>query len=171
QPAQISQEIENRIINTVKKGLGCLDIRNGASHSEVLLMNNGEIRIVEIAGRMGGDLIGSHLVPYSTGFDFVKAVIDVSLASFNLKNFELTHKKYSGTYYILPKPGRITSIKDNSVKFNHIQHTISIMKEGDVVSRVIDGANTRAGIIVYAHPEKKVDLDPNAVVEFRTVNI
>ena len=37
-----------------------------------------EIKIIEIGGRMGGDCIGSDLVQYSTGIDYVKAVIQVA---------------------------------------------------------------------------------------------
>ena len=35
--------------------------------------------VMEIAGRMGGDFIGSDLVPLSTGYDFLKGVIEVAL--------------------------------------------------------------------------------------------
>ena len=38
----------------------------------------GNIRIIEIGSRMGGDAIGSDLVYYSTGIDFVRCVIDVA---------------------------------------------------------------------------------------------
>ncbi len=59
--------------------LTSLGIRNGASHSEFKINNTGEIKIIEIGGRMGGDFIGSTLVFQSTGVDFLKAVIDVAL--------------------------------------------------------------------------------------------
>ena len=39
---------------------------------------DGNIGIIEIGARMGGDCIGSHLVYLSTGYDFLKMVIDVS---------------------------------------------------------------------------------------------
>ena len=38
-------------------------------------------RIIEIGARMGGDCIGSHLVPLSCGVDFVGAVVDVALGN------------------------------------------------------------------------------------------
>ena len=40
---------------------------------------NGEIKIIEIAARMGGDFIGSDMVYTSTGFDFLKNVIKVAV--------------------------------------------------------------------------------------------
>ncbi len=39
---------------------------------------DGEVRIIEIGSRMGGDCIGSDLVPLSTGYDFMEMVIDVA---------------------------------------------------------------------------------------------
>ena len=55
-------------------------IRDSASHSEIRIDDEGNIKIIEIGGRMGGDMIGSDLVYLSTGYDFLKAVIDVSLS-------------------------------------------------------------------------------------------
>lgn len=55
-----------------------LKIQNGASHSEIKI-NKGEVKIIEIAGRMGGDFIGSNLVQASTGIDFLKLVLNVAL--------------------------------------------------------------------------------------------
>ena len=58
--------------------LDALEITEGASHTEFKLQNNGEIRIIEIGARMGGDCIGSHLVQISTGYDFVRMVVDIA---------------------------------------------------------------------------------------------
>ena len=51
----------------------------GAPHFELKIDQNGNIKLIEIGGRMGGDCIGSDLVQLSTGVDFVKAVINVAL--------------------------------------------------------------------------------------------
>ncbi len=59
--------------------LDSLQIKNGASHTELKITPVDDIMLIEIGGRMGGDFIGSHLVEMSTGIDFVKAVIQVAL--------------------------------------------------------------------------------------------
>lgn len=79
QPAQVSEDLMNNIIDIISKALNSLDIKNGASHSEIKIDELGNINIIEIGARMGGDCIGSDLVEISTGYDFVKMVIDVSL--------------------------------------------------------------------------------------------
>lgn len=50
---------------------------NGASHTEIILDETDNIHIVEQAGRMGGDFIGNYLVEVSTGFDLLKASVDL----------------------------------------------------------------------------------------------
>lgn len=79
EPAPVSEEIYQKIKLIVPHALDSLGVQYGASHSELMLLPTGEIKIVEIGSRMGGDCIGSSLVPLSTGIDFVGAVIDCAL--------------------------------------------------------------------------------------------
>lgn len=79
EPAMVSNELADAIKDVVVHALDTLGIKYGASHSEVMVTTSGDIKIVEIGGRMGGDFIGSSLVELSTGVDYVKAVIDVAM--------------------------------------------------------------------------------------------
>lgn len=79
QPAPIYDEKIRKVIeSTVFKALDALDIKNSASHVEFKLSETGQIGIIEIGARMGGDCIGSDLVPLSTGLDYMRMVIDVA---------------------------------------------------------------------------------------------
>lgn len=78
QPAEIGEKLLSKVKTVVEHALDTLMIQNGASHSEIKIDKNGEIKIIEIGGRMGGDCIGSDLVQISTGYDFVNMVIDVA---------------------------------------------------------------------------------------------
>lgn len=78
EPAPVSEEVLQKVKKVVEHALNSLEITEGASHSELKIADDGTIRIIEIGGRMGGDCIGSDLVHYSTGVDFVKAVIQVA---------------------------------------------------------------------------------------------
>ena len=79
EPADLNEKTLSRIQKTVYHALDSLGITLGASHSELKIDESGTIRLIEIGGRMGGDFIGSDLVRISTGYDFVKAVIDCAL--------------------------------------------------------------------------------------------
>jgi biotin carboxylase len=78
-PARITKKQRDLIEGIVKRALVALDIQYGASHSEVKIQPDGEVVIIEIGARMGGDFIGSDLVFNSTGYDFVNAVLNVAL--------------------------------------------------------------------------------------------
>ena len=78
EPAPVDNETLCSIKKVVEHALDSLELTEGASHSELKIDDNGNIKIIEIGGRMGGDCIGSDLVHFSTGIDFVKAVIDVA---------------------------------------------------------------------------------------------
>ncbi len=79
QPALLTCEMQDNIQNVIFHALDSLKITDGASHSEIKIDGTGNIKIIEIGSRMGGDCIGSDLVRISTGYDFTKMVIDVAL--------------------------------------------------------------------------------------------
>ncbi len=79
EPSDLSLDQIEKVKYEIFKALDALDIRNSASHSEFKVDKNGNVKIIEIGARMGGDCIGSDLVHLSTGYDFIKMVIDVSV--------------------------------------------------------------------------------------------
>lgn len=101
EPADLSEDLRDRVKKIVFHALKSLGIEYGASHSEIKI-DNDDIKIIEIGGRMGGDYIGSHLVELSTGIDFVKAVILTSLG----QKPDLTSKKtlrYAAVRFVFDK--------------------------------------------------------------------
>lgn len=78
QPSGVEGELIKRVKEVVEHALDSLNIKYGASHSELKIDEKGNINIIEIGGRMGGDCIGSDLVRISTGYDFVDMVIDIA---------------------------------------------------------------------------------------------
>ncbi|MBR5773250.1 MAG: ATP-grasp domain-containing protein, partial [Clostridia bacterium] len=78
QPSDLSDETVAKAIDTIFRALDALHVENSASHAEFRVDNDGNIKIIEIGARMGGDCIGSDLVYLSTGHDFVRMVIDVA---------------------------------------------------------------------------------------------
>ena len=78
EPAPLPDETIEEIKRISEHALDTLMLRNGAAHIE-LKVDGDRIRLIEIGGRMGGDFIGSDLVELSTGYDFVRAVIEAAL--------------------------------------------------------------------------------------------
>lgn len=78
QPALLPEDMAKKVEETVYQALDALEVQTGAAHSELRIDREGNIRIIEIGSRMGGDCIGSDLVPLSTGYDFVGMVVDAA---------------------------------------------------------------------------------------------
>lgn len=82
QPALLPPEIWNEMEEIAGRAVKSLGVTCGATHAELMLAPDNRILITEIGARMGGDFIGSDLVRLSTGYDFVKGVIQCALGEF-----------------------------------------------------------------------------------------
>lgn len=151
QPANINVEQWQTIENVVLKVLSALNIENGASHTEVILTEDNIVRVIESAGRMGGDWIGSHMVQATTGVDFLKATIKIALGEFDFSQCnEKAKHSYSGVYFITPKPGKIENVEVNIPENSFIKDAHVMLGEGDIIDEKLDGSGKRAAIIFYA---------------------
>ncbi|MCI8326592.1 MAG: ATP-grasp domain-containing protein [Lachnospiraceae bacterium] len=152
EPAPISETIRNKIQVEIPKALDALKIESGASHSEFKITADGEIRIIEIGSRMGGDCIGSHLVELSTGYDFTKMVIETACGD---KPSIKTNQKprCAGIRFIFSK--KDLEIYED-VKEKHpelLQYVSEIEKVGE--HEVVD-SSTRFGYFIIASESEKI---------------
>lgn len=168
QPAPITEIQKKNIISSVKKALTALSLEYGASHTEIFIGQNDEITIGEVAGRMGGDFIGSHLVELSTGYDYLKGVIDIALGRFGNIETEINTLQYSGVYFITPKAGVITDIIDCSADFEDVVESLGLKSIGDSIEEEVQDSSMRAGLITYKSKEGRLEIDPANVLDIRT---
>lgn len=78
QPSNLTEEQKENAKEVINRAVKALDITDSAAHVEFRVLDNGEIGIIEVGARMGGDCIGTDLTPISTGMDYIKMVIDVA---------------------------------------------------------------------------------------------
>jgi biotin carboxylase len=150
QPSELDENIQNEIYAETLKALDALEIKYGASHAEFIISEKG-IYITEVGARMGGDFIGSDLVYLSTGYDFLKGVIDISLNTFELPIKQWL--KYSGVYFYsieTPEIGKI--IKQNQLNGIMIRSEIT-----DNELKPLLQSSNRAGYFIYKE-EKRLQL-------------
>jgi predicted ATP-grasp superfamily ATP-dependent carboligase len=74
-PARLNPETIKEVKEIAYKALSALNIQIGASHIELRINSTGEIKIIEVASRMGGGF-RNELIKLSTGHDFVKMLLD-----------------------------------------------------------------------------------------------
>ena len=75
QPANLTPEMYVKVEQILYKAFASMGIRYGAIHPEFKITKDGKVLFMEIGARMGGDCIGSDLVPISTGYDYMGMVI------------------------------------------------------------------------------------------------
>ena len=151
QPSSLPDDIKAKVRTIVLNALDALHIQYGASHAELKITKDGDIRVIEIGARMGGDFIGSDLVKLSTGYDFLKGIIDVAFGEF--EEPKLTEKKYSGVFFLCEETKNILPIIQNKDNYPDIVRA----EVTDSVLRRIEQSADRSGYFIY-QSEKKFDI-------------
>ena len=143
QPSSLTEELKLRVKGIVLKALDALHIQYGASHSELKITEDGDIRVIEIGARMGGDFIGSDLVKLSTGYDFLKGVIDVAFGEF--EEPKISEHNYSGVYFLCKETENLLPIIVNAERCPEIVRA----EVTDPVLRKIEQSADRSGYLIY----------------------
>lgn len=151
QPSTLADEMFAKIYEITKTALNALGLTNGASHAEYKITPEGRIAVMEIGGRMGGDFIGSDLVRLSTGYDFVKGVIEVALGDF--EEPKKTISKHSGVYFLCKETENIKPILENW----HSHPEIIQCEITDNELRSVQCSADRSGYFIY-QAKKKIEL-------------
>jgi biotin carboxylase len=161
QPAIMGEEIASKVWRVVERALTSLGVCYGASHSEILLTANGDPYIVEIGARMGGDLIGSHLVQLSTGYDFLRGVIEVALGDFSGVTKGIA--RCSGVHYLTASPGVVQSIEDHTDRFPEIIERSLFVEPAQRIGALTQSAD-RVGYYVYCSASRFRPVTPPLAV-------
>lgn len=150
QPSDIPADKQSEIKEKIYTALDALDIKNGASHAEFRIMDNGDICFMEIGARMGGDRIGTDLVPNSTGMDFVGMVVDIACGG--KPSFEITRT---------PTPVRVkfvTTKKDfeelANIKKHHPKSLLAESPMEDNIGKELTSSNSRCGFFITKFSDK-----------------
>lgn len=149
QPSLLPEVIKNRVREIVLQALDALHITYGASHSELKITEDGDIRVIEIGARMGGDFIGSNLVQLSTGYDFLKGVIEVALGDFHEP--KITESSYSGVYFLSEETKQLKNVIETWKDYPEIVEA----EITDNELRHIECSGDRSGYLIYKTEDKK----------------
>lgn len=118
QPSALSETIKQKIKDIVLHALDALHIKYGASHSELKITPTGDVYVIEIGARMGGDFIGSDLVQLSTGYDFVQEVINVALGKWNEP--VLKDGLHSGVFFLSAQTPKVANVIEKAESLSSV---------------------------------------------------
>lgn len=148
QPSMLPHKICDEVHTITRRALSALGITCGASHSEYRITKDGYIYVIEIGARMGGDFIGSNLVQLSTGYDFVKGVIEVALGLFTVP--KLTSKASSGVYFLSTTTPQVAHYIQNAQLYPAIVQT----EQTDIEPHDVTCSSERSGYFIYQSDNK-----------------
>ena len=153
QPANISLHLTQRIKAMVFKALDALKIENSPSHTEIKLNSRGELFIIEIGARLGGGMITSDLVRLSTGYDLVKAAIELACGIF-IKPTVL-EAAFSGILFYSEKTPEIGEV----IKHHDIYPEIVECEITEGEMKKLKSNADRMGFVIYRSLERKIDMN------------
>ena len=115
QPADISVEMRKKVEIAIKEGLAAIGVNNGPCHTEIKIVGD-QIYLIEFNARPGGDHIAWPLTMLSTGYHYMKGIIQVAMNDFKpLNTSEFLHR-YAGVYFVTTQSAYLKPIFDNCEK-------------------------------------------------------
>lgn len=153
QPTMLSKEIAEQISKVAKAANKAIGIKNGPSHTEIIVTKQGP-KIVELGARLGGDNITTHLVPLSTGVDMVECCIKIALGE--IPDIKKKWNKGSAIRYFEQHAGVIDSIEgvDKAEEIDGVQQISIVHGVGEEVTE-INSSGERMGFVIA----QDVDVD------------
>lgn len=146
QPTKHSEEVAIRIAEVAKAANKAIGIKNGPSHTEIIVTSQGP-KIVELGARLGGDNITTHLVPLSTGINMVEACIKIALGE--MPDITAKCNKGSAIRYFQQHAGVIKSIDgiEDARNISGIQQISIVHGIGERIGE-IDSSGARMGFVI-----------------------
>ncbi len=141
QPANISEESQQKIREIVSKIGVALHFENCPSHTELKINERG-IFVIETSPRLGGDYITSTLTPLSTGVNLEDELLKISIGE--SINPQPKAVQYSGVRFFSFEEGSVIKHMPNEEFVKSWPHVVDFsfnLKEGEKVNRITSSLN------------------------------
>ena len=167
-PSGLGIELETKVKNCVRKALLALGVNHGSVNMDLLITKEGNVHIVDVGARMGGNLIGSHIIPTGTGIDYMGNMIRAAVGDTTDWN-PVCQPKLVATKLLALTPGRVKALPDfNALEIKHnvkIEHHLNVGDEITTYRTNLDGcgyvvacsSNVEDSINIAANVRKEID--------------
>lgn len=149
QPSTLNEGSIALIKDLATRAVKSIGLTDGPAHVEIMLTVDGP-KMIELGARMGGDCITTHLVPYSTGIDMIKATIDIALG----KEPDIRPKFHKGSAirFLTPDAGLVIGISgiDDARRKANIKDVSISVNIGDEVKEIESSLNRSGYVIAQA---------------------
>ena len=133
-PSGLSVEMEAKVKECVRRALIALGVNHGSVNMDLLIDSDGGVHIVDIGARMGGNLIGSHIIPMGTGIDYMANMIKAAMSD-EVDFTPQTESAPVATKLLALTPGVVASLPN----FDNIATTYKVtiehhLHQGDTIT-------------------------------------
>ena len=152
QPAKISIQTRETIVNGITSLLDSIGYESGATHIEIKIID-GKIYLIELNARIGGDFISSKLVQLSTGYDYIAELIKVAIGE-DIKDYVEKVENYVGVYFVTKQTADLKKVFDecDDAPWLYEKHV-----ESDNLVTLTNNDCEHTNYIIYCS-DKRIDL-------------
>ena len=112
-PSGLGNEMENKVKLCVRNALLALGVNHGSVNMDLLITDEGGVHIIDVGARMGGNLIGSHIIPQGAGVDYMENMIRAAVG--DKTNWTVKWKPSPvATKLLALRPGIVAALPDFS---------------------------------------------------------
>lgn len=133
-PSGLSEDVETKVKTCVYRAICALGVNHGSVNMDLLITKDGNVHIVDIGARMGGNLIGSHIIPTGTGIDYMGNMIRAAVGDETNWKPEWQPRPIA-TKLLALTPGKVKKLPDFdqiSVRYDvQIEHHLHV---GDTIT-------------------------------------
>lgn len=152
-PSMLPEETQASMYEIMDKAAKALGVTDGAFKGDLLVDENGKVRIIELTARTSGGFDSQLRKPYSFGMDLLKATMDIA-CGLPLDPIDLIPKwvKWSSTISVIHDSGIITDIQgvEELKKIKGVRDVYFRSKVGDMVKPLVHSAARTNQIISSA---------------------
>ena len=147
-PSDLSEEMEAKASKCVEKAIKALGINHGAVNMDLIISKTGNIHIIDVGARMGGNMIGPCIIPIGTGIQYLENLIRITVG--DAPNWNKAKPERVATRLLAFNKGVINKLP----QFSELEKKYGVriyhhMKEGDIINEYHTNLDGCGYIIAY----------------------
>lgn len=133
-PSGLNDELESKVKSCVCRAIDALGVNHGSVNMDLLITKDGDVHIVDVGARMGGNLIGSHIVPTGTGIDYMRNMIRAAVGDSTCWVEEYSPQPVA-TKLLALTPGKVKDLPDfNQIATKYNVQIVHHLHVGDEIT-------------------------------------
>lgn len=132
-PSELPDDIEQKARRCVEKAIEALEINHGAVNMDLIISPSGDVHIVDVGARMGGNMIGPCVIPIGTGITYMDNLIRTAVG--DEPDWSVNVQQKVCTRLLAFKGGRVDELPDfKSIEDKYNVKIYHHMNPGDIVN-------------------------------------